>query len=81
MVAADRFEVLDASGEHRSAALKAVHDEGMPVVFWVTLILPPVPERDHWLLGRCSTCLKCHEHCLLLVATMKKTTGSMTVAW
>ena len=66
--AADRFEVLDVSGE-TAAQLCRFIDEGMPVVFWATLDFTPVPEeRDHWLLADGTDfAWKCHEHCLLLV--------------
>ncbi len=66
--AADRFEVLDVSGE-TAAQLCRFIDEGMPVVFWATLDFTPVPEeRDHWLLADGTDfAWKCNEHCLLLV--------------
>ena len=66
--AADRFEVLDVSGE-TAAQLCRFIDEGIPVVFWATLDFTPVPEeRDHWLLADGTDfAWKCHEHCLLLV--------------
>ena len=77
--AADRFEVLDVSGE-TAAQLCRFIDEGMPVVFWATLDFTPVPEeQDHWLLadgtdfaGSATSTACCWW------ATMKKTTGSMT---
>jgi len=77
--AADRFEVLDVSGE-TAAQLCRFIDEGMPVVFWQRWILPRCPRSRTtgcWpmvptLPGSATSTACCWW------ATMRKTTGSMT---
>ena len=77
--AADRFEVLDVSGE-TAAQLCRFIDEGMPVVFWATLDFTPVPEdgiTGCWPMAQTLPGSATSTACCWW-ATMRKTTGSMT---
>ena len=66
--AADRFEVLDVSGE-TAAQLCRFIDEGMPVVFWACINMRKEIPGPEWKLLDTGErfCWTSNEHCMLLV--------------
>ena len=66
--AADRFEVLDVSGETAEQLCRFI-DEGMPVVFWACINMRKEIPGPEWKLLDTGErfCWTSNEHCMLLV--------------
>ncbi|MFI3237067.1 MAG: C39 family peptidase [Lachnospiraceae bacterium] len=66
----DAYEVTNETGKTAKELCAEYIDHDMPVIFWATLDLMPIPEENlnHWILpnGRDFTWIG-NEHCLLLV--------------
>ncbi len=66
--AAERFMVVDETGQTAAQLCAKYIDHNLPVIFWATIDFKPVTQTESWRLENGEEFIwRCGEHCLLLV--------------